>query len=241
MQAGETWIKVSAQPHNPELRKLLNAWVDTIGRYTSSFEDNPWWYNERAILSTLAGAAWTLKGWIALEEFSTTKRLRTLAPSVDHGNKLRHGRCDLYVRSPNISFAFEAKQANQPIGSRSDGYSYAYQAIQAAWDDIGDIQAHEANCRFAATFVVPMIPLAEVRPEKGKLGEICTEKVVGFLKPWLENVLGCYGESASYHDFAFIFPNLGRADYCTKGRHYPGVVLLLKERLRATCRKKRSH
>lgn len=237
MQQGKTWMKVSTQRHNPELCKLLNAWVATIERYTSSFDDNPWWYNERAILSTLAGAAWTLDGWIALEEFATAKRLRTLEPGIDHGDKLRHGRCDLYIRSPEISFAFEAKQANQPIGGRSDGFSYAYQAIKAAWDDIGDLQAGEADCRFAATFVVPTIPLSEVCPNGGMLGDICAEKVIEFLKPWLEDTLGCLGKSSRNRDFAFIFPNLGKKDYCNRGRHYPGVVLLLEERLRATRRR----
>ncbi|NMZ61032.1 hypothetical protein HBO25_20000 [Pseudomonas nitroreducens] len=232
----KSWKKVSTQRGSPELRKLLNAWVAVIERYTSSFDDNPWWYNERAILSTLAGAAWTLDGWVALEEFTTVKRLRTLEPGVDHGDKLRNGRCDLYVRAPKISFAFEAKQATQSIGRRSDGASYTLQARKAAWDDIGDVQAHEADCRFAATFVVPTIPLSEIFPPGGKLGEICTDKVVSLIKAWLEDVLGCIGPLSKYRDFAFIFPSLGTAEYFSNGRYYPGVVLVLEERLRATRR-----
>ncbi|MFJ3073734.1 hypothetical protein [Pseudomonas sp. NPDC087029] len=236
MVAESTWKKVSAQGPNTELHKLLTAWIATIQRYTTSFQDNPWWYNERAILSTLAGAAWTLEGWVALEEFTTSKRMRTLSPGVDHGDKLRNGRCDLYVRSPEISFAFEAKQANQPIGTRADGYSYVAQAKQAAWHDAGDLQVHEANCRFAATFVVPTIPLKEVCPEGGKLGDVCEAKVKAYLEPWLESI-GCIGEYSDDRDFAFIFPQIGNAHYCNKGRHYPGVVLLLEQRLRATRRR----
>ena len=76
------------------------------------FEDNPWWYNERASLSVLAGAAWTLKDWFALEEFSTIKRMRTLAPSVDEGH-LRNGRCDLFIRNPNESTAKRPRVAGK--------------------------------------------------------------------------------------------------------------------------------
>lgn len=237
MRKGDTWKKVNTCAQSVELGVLLNAWVAAIERYTGQYGDNPWWYNERATLSILAGAAWTLDGWIALEEFSTSKRLRALEPGVDHGDKLRQGRCDLYVRSPELSFVFEAKQANQPIGKRADGYSYAYKAMRAAWHDIGDIQSGEADLRFAATFVVPYIPLSEVRPQGGKPGEVCEQKVMGFLKHWLTTHMECLGKNAKYQDFAFIFPNLGSPEYCTKGRHYPGVVLMLEERQRATRRR----
>lgn len=106
----------------------------------------------------------------------------------------------------------------------------------AAWEDIGDVQVGEADYRFAATFVVPMIPLGEIIPEGGTLGDICAKKVEGFLKPWLEKTMGCLGKGAKHQDFAFIFPNLGNTDYVMRGRHYPGVVLVLKERRRATSR-----
>jgi hypothetical protein len=236
VQKSKTWKRVNTYQQCPQLGYLLDAWVAAVERYTGHFPDNPWSYNERAILSTLAGAAWTIDGWVALEEFATSKRLRKLEAGVDHGDKLRKGRCDLFVSSPEASFVFEAKQANQPIGGRSDGCSYAYNAMGAAWDDIGDVQVEEADYRFAATFVVPMIPLGEIIPERGKQGDICAKKVEGFLKPWLEKTMGCLGKDAKYQDFAFVFPNLGDKNYVMRGRYYPGVVLLLKERRRATSR-----
>lgn len=117
-QKSKTWKQVNTYQQCPQLGDLLNAWISAVERYTSQFPDNPWSYNERAILSTLAGAAWTMDGWVAMEEFATSKRLRKLEPGVDHGDKLRNGRCDLFVSSPEASFVFEAKQANQPT-SRS--------------------------------------------------------------------------------------------------------------------------
>ena len=60
------------------LSPLLVAWLETLEQFcaASGYTNNPWWYNERASISTLAGAAWKLhdKGWVALEEYSTRKR-----------------------------------------------------------------------------------------------------------------------------------------------------------------------
>lgn len=116
MSKGKNIKGIVVQEGDQDLEILLSAWIKAILRYTTANEyDNPWWYNERASLSVLAGAAWTLKNWHALEEFSTKKRHRTLEPGIDSGS-LRHGRCDLYVQSPSSNFAIEAKQTVQSIG-----------------------------------------------------------------------------------------------------------------------------
>lgn len=56
------------------LKPLLNEWI----RIHESFcklnkDDSLYWYNERATLSTLAGADWSLKGY-CLEEYRTDKK-----------------------------------------------------------------------------------------------------------------------------------------------------------------------
>lgn len=65
------------------------------------------------------------------------KRHRTLEPGVDSGS-LRNGRCDLYVQSPDTSFAIEAKQRVQSIGARSDGYTFSDRAMRKALENSGD-------------------------------------------------------------------------------------------------------
>lgn len=219
-----------------ELEDLLNAWVKAITRYTSVNEyDNPWWYNERASLSVLAGAAWTLKNWLALEEFSTRKRYRTLGPGIDSGS-LRHGRCDLYVQSPNTSFAIEAKQTVQSIGTRSDGSTYVARAMCKAWEDSGDLSKREADRRFAVTFIVPYIPISEVQLDDNVADKVCPIKVERAIKGWLANMPSFLGAPAKLTDFAFIFPRLGNQHYSLDGKYYPGTVIVLEERYRANRR-----
>lgn len=216
---------------------LLSAWIKAIIRYTSANErDNPWWYNERASLSVLAGAAWTLKNWHALEEFSTRKRYRTLEPGVDSG-ALRHGRCDLYIQSPNSSFAIEAKQTVQSIGVRSDGKIFANRAMRKAWEDSGDLSHWEADRRLAVTFIVPSIPMSEVLISEAGEERVCLKKVEQAIKYWLTDQSSFIGTSGKSTDCAFVFPQLGNPYYTENGRYYPGVVLVIEERYRAHRRK----
>jgi hypothetical protein len=216
-----------------ELEILLAAWVKAIVRYTSANErDNPWWYNERASLSVLAGAAWTLKKWSALEEFSTLKRHRTLDPGVDSGS-LRNGRCDLYVQSPDTTFAIEAKQTVQSIGARSDGYTFTDRAMRKAWEDSGDLSCWEGDRRFAVTFIVPSIPMNEVVMEGAGEESVCARKVEQAIKAWLTDEPSFLGISMKRTDFAFIFPQVGNPHYSMNDKYYPGVVIVFEERFRA--------
>ena len=225
---------VKIHREDPELEILLSAWIKAVERYTNANDrDNPWWYNERASLSVLAGAAWTLKNWHALEEFSTQKRLRTLDSGVDSGS-LRHGRCDLYVQSPETSYAIEAKQANQSIGARSDGYSYVGRAFKKAWEDSGDLASWEADRRFAVTFIVPTIPMSEVMTQgAGKTDSVSASKVETLLRQWLTDNPNFTGPSMKYTDFAYVFPQMGNPHYLMNDKYFPGIVVVFEERYRA--------
>ena len=115
------------------LRPLLVEWTALLEEYCIAhrYDDNPWFYNERATLSTLAGAAWRLEGWTALEEYSTKKwGGNQKKGSVDAG-KLRAGRCDLFVAHRSAAFALEAKQAWQPIGQRIKPFLRVENAVAA--------------------------------------------------------------------------------------------------------------
>lgn len=232
MQHLKTLKHVRTHDGDESVRRLLNAWIKAVERYTKTFQDNPWWYNERASLSVLAGAAWTLKDWFALEEFSTIKRMRTLSPGLDEGH-LRNGRCDLFIRNPEESFAIEAKQAVQGIGYRANGATYMNKALKAAWDDVGDLFNWEANRRFAVTFVVPVIPLSEVRIGTGRRVRICPRKVSASLNLWLTDDPYFPGRSLKPTQFAYIFPKVGSTNYVDGDRYFPGIVVIFDERLRA--------
>jgi hypothetical protein len=68
-------------------RLLFEEWCLNVERYCRiTNNDAPYWYNEQAILSIMAGAAWRC-GWVALQEFSMAKL---------KGGK---GRADLWILS----------------------------------------------------------------------------------------------------------------------------------------------
>lgn len=83
------------------LRVILHQWIDNINTYCEKFHDGkkgdaPYWYNERATLSTLAGAVWQVGG-LALEEYQEKKK---------HGL----GRVDLWFQWRNVDYIAEVKQ-----------------------------------------------------------------------------------------------------------------------------------
>jgi hypothetical protein len=85
------------------LKPLLETWITTNAQIVRAWQgDLPWWYNERASVSVLAGASW-LSGGIAFEEYTADKRT----------GKKRHpifsGRVDLYLRVKGEQFIAEAK------------------------------------------------------------------------------------------------------------------------------------
>jgi hypothetical protein len=84
----------------PELRGTLENWRYLMGQRGWGSRDAPWWYNERASLSLLAGALWYADGW-AFEEFVTSKR---------HKRKARRGRGDLMFEVGGLKAVAEAKQ-----------------------------------------------------------------------------------------------------------------------------------
>jgi len=79
----------------PELRQVLKKWVFVNNDYVRRWDgyDAPWWYTERASVSTVAAAAWLAKG-IALEEY-TTRKTRNINRSRSVISD--RGRCDLFI------------------------------------------------------------------------------------------------------------------------------------------------
>lgn len=218
-------------PDLPVLRPLLASWTQAVLRYCKfqGHEDNPWWFNERASLSTLAGAAWSLPGWAALEEYSTQKRGVVPSKKVDDG-ELRNGRCDLFVRNKNHHFAVEAKQVWQSIGAQTDGVINVHKGMKKAWKDAGDLQLEEADHRLAATFVVPYLPPRALK----------TKHPHEFVNDWLASepfaVKGRVPAAVAY-----VFPQRWE-NYVgeTNKRAFPGVVLVIEQRKKGNRSQKKS-
>lgn len=83
------------------LKPVLNEWIKIHESFCkTSKDDSLYWYNERATLSTLAGAVWNLKGY-CLEEYRTDKKYR---------KETYLGRADLWFEWRKQEYYIEAKQ-----------------------------------------------------------------------------------------------------------------------------------
>nr|WP_313404125.1 hypothetical protein [Pseudomonas sp.] len=226
---GTTLSAVKCPLSEREVRALLKSWVQMVERYCTQHknQDNPWWYNERASLSTLAGAAWS-EGWSALEEYSSAKRQKAPADGVESGDT-RLGRVDLFVMSlKGTSMTFEAKHAWQRIGPRADRLRYVHKGMKAAWEDSNSLIRSHSDRRFAATFVAPSMALSDIPDDNRQ------ELVMKQLNQWLKETGEFTRKGGKPPFFAYVFPSIGDNCFDFRNRHYPGVVLILEERVKAT-------
>lgn len=219
-------MKLTCVHTSPELRILNNLlwkWTKIVDRYCkiSKYDeviDNPWWYNERASLSTLAGAAWSLTGWYALEEYSTQKHSRAQSKVSGRGN-MATGRCDLLVATKDYGFAIEAKQVWHPMGSNKDSIA---KRLIPAWNDAGVLDIEEADYRLAATFIVPSFA-KRFANDKDHIEKI---------NSWINKQSSFRTPKGSRRAVAYVFSK-DRFISDQNGRVYPGVILVLEERQRA--------
>ena len=225
-------IRVSSQLRG--LRPLLASWAEVVLDYcrADGYTDNPWWYNERASLSTLAGAAWRLPGWSALEEFSTTKRGQ-LSGNDRAGKATKRGRCDLYVSHRSTSFAFEAKQAWRSIGKQRE--CDIRDILKLAKDDAGNLTADQADHRLGAVFISLYLPLSEVSTKNGRKRTVDAQRVMSSFGDWIaEHELGELD--------AYAYVAVRRCEkFIGSGRSpglYPGVFLAIKRCKTGTRRKR---
>lgn len=212
----ESGCKFKSDSKLRKLEPVLNNWIGIVQEYSKAFKDEDacWWYTERANVGILAAAAWRTNGWIALEEYSTSKR----GDETDSKN----GRCDLYITEKNHdnSFAFEAKLAWQTM--RFDGVGKIKILIKGAWEDAGNLEKTEAKTRVAACFAIPRIPARFAR----------TDDFDSQVLKWLEQVLS----DVPWDAVAWVFPKDSRQLKNTsqnKPQIYPGVLLILRKRNRA--------
>lgn len=197
------------------LNPVLVSWTQTTIDFCRrrNFEDNCWWYNERASLSVLAGAAWRIKGWSALEEFSTTKRGVILGKEVDAGRIVR-GRCDLLLAHGSSDYAVEAKQV---------------------WQDVGNLTHDEGDHRLALTFVAPYIPLREVGELTNQGVAVVDEVAVrDAVESWLKEL-----DLWEFDAHAYAFPRVA-GGFVNGAQSYvfPGSLICVRKRKRANRQKR---
>ena len=154
---------VRVGPHLRCLRPLLREWARLhaqLGREWQSVGDAPWWYNERALLSVLAGAVWRTGG-SALEEYSEQKR---------RDGALAPGRVDLWLSCGSHSFWAEAKAIEVPFTRSGSQVDRITRCMASAKIDIRRCAPDGSTRRLAIVFGKPYLrlgPRAErERPRK---------------------------------------------------------------------------
>jgi hypothetical protein len=190
------------------LKVVLEEWI-TLNKLMAEqwrdVGDVPWWYNERASISVLAGAVWrrgNRETDYAFEEYGSTKK------GVD-GNDCA-GRQDVEFSFVGTRYIAEAKQCYIPI-MKDDLSAVISRAMQKAEKDIKRCDDPYGARRLAITFGAPYI-------SEKRANEI-DARMSGFIKK---------ASSVAADLTAWVFPRLA-ARPVVKGRIYPGVVVWIKE------------
>ncbi len=191
------------------LRPLLLQWVRNnrqLARRWEEYGDAPWWYNERASVSILAGAAWKTRRGYAFEEFVGDKR-KVNRKKV----RLCAGRFDLEFCVSEWLFIAEAKQCWIPGTRRQDCFECVSEAMDRARADVRRCQP-EGVRRLAIVFGVPYFSKRneEEIPEK-------IDRLVD------------YALDVEADAFAWVFPNLEEYPESGDGHLHPGVMMWIRE------------
>lgn len=186
-------------------RPVLKKWVHLNRHYCEmeSWQECAWWANERASISTLAAAAWTIGG-IALEEYSIPKGRKS---------RQRTGRCDLYVKlGKDKKFACEAKQIIPRLKKgNANNISNVKRKFEWACADAKELSSEEGR-RLGILFVTPRFPRSQI-PFDDCLSE------------YLQNI-----QKLNFDAIAWYFPDKARnMKWKVNQRIYPGVILLIRE------------
>jgi hypothetical protein len=195
------------------LAPILQEWArlnnDLGAKWASKEADAPWWYNERASLSLLAGAIWRVEGW-AFEEFSTAKALALPQTARSHGP----GRCDLMFGIRGRTFVAEAKQAWPNLGgSIPQAIATTHAALAAACKDALRVPDW-GYPRLGIVIAAPMLRASKA----SQLDALVSRYVVGLSVDRAVSI--AYAFPAAAMD---LRPSSAYKDFV-----FPGVVLLVR-------------
>jgi hypothetical protein len=190
---------------------MIEEWLLNIERYGRVTDgDVPYWYNERANVSVLAGAAWRC-GWVALEEFQTEKQ----EPVPEEGDvidaKRWKGRCDLFICSDRRSDTIEAKFKWLSLNSK-DIEGQSSQLLDKALSDAHNTSCGENIYAVGVAFIPFYIKESALFRD---IDEQIDEALDEMKKTGADLIAWC-------------FPEFMRDKVSEKGYIHPGVVMLAK-------------
>lgn len=184
------------------LEPVLRSWIACIQRYIDVWEggDLPYWYNERANVSVLAGAAWKAD-WTAIEEYQISK-----VATEASGQSTHIGRNDLYLANDTYGFCIEAKVAYVDICDLKKAKKRIASRADLAVEDAVRLDYFEP--RLGAVFVAPY-----------SLGvEASEEQIQLFQQEMLRS---------DFQAMAWVVPINAQKTQSGDNKYYPIVVLIL--------------
>lgn len=184
------------------LEPVLRSWIACVQRYIDVWEgeDLPYWYNERANVSVLAGAAWKAD-WTAIEEYQISK----VATEAGEQSTLI-GRNDLYLANDTYGFCIEAKVAYVDIQDLKKAKEHiAYRAALAVKDAL---RLDYSEPRLGALFVAPYSFGVEASEEQVRLFQ--------------QEIL-----RGDFQAAAWIAPGNAQKNRSGDNKYYPLVMLIL--------------
>ena len=192
--------------------RIFQEWIWVINKRADDWKeigDIPWWYTERATLSTFAGAVWRAGG-LCFEEYSDEKR--TIGKRTHRFGAPYSGRVDLYFSWAGYEFIAEAKDTWSGCSRiHADPIPRLAGCLRLACKDVRLTQPNGQR-RLGLAFVMPYI------------GRKYREQIDDKLDSWVE-VLGELDTSA----YAWVFPQRARYIHDSDGDFCPGVAVLIKE------------
>lgn len=157
------WLQISKKWTEEErliLAAALKRWQNLLWRYSEEVKkDVAYWYNERANVSLLAAAVWTLGG-VAIEEFTVNRR-RSAVGSQDQRSS-RQGRCDLWFQICNF---LEAKTVWPNDSKDADAFKRILKRklkeAKRQLKTLPEDEIKDAHGLLAVCFVVPEVNQTE--------------------------------------------------------------------------------
>lgn len=203
------------------LKPIIKEWKIIIKKYSNENEneDALYWYNERATLSTFAGAIW-LSGGTVLEEFSATKI---------KSKKKKYGRTDLWFDWHRKEYIVEAKQVSSTFEPRKTTVVDKMEKfLEKACEDakiFSPPKDHQNPLRIGITFLTPYLSESKDKP--------------GIMKSKISDLKKRLSRKYGRRLLAWIFPPSTWKLKDTKDRLiYPGVALVAKVVRKKTDKKK---
>ena len=189
------------------LRPVLEQWIALNLDRSGWGRDAPWWYNERASLSQLAGAIWSIDSGWAMEEYSAAK----------DGGASSHGRVDLALQVGRFTAIAEAKILWPGRVSANRYGDKLSSTMKTAHSRVRDYRTDGWQCRrLGIVFVNPRLP-----PSVADAVDSHVEAII--------KVARSYAESSRWA-VAWAFPKGARQlKSKANGRIYPGTIVCIAE------------